>query len=79
MKLRDLKRVRLDIDMQMLCLPRYINKRVNVRVEGSKGKEKQWKRKLHDFVIVMFQGEDRVISDIIYGFKTAREFKSNVV
>lgn len=35
MTLRDLKRVRLDSDVQMLCLPRYLNKQVNVLVEGS--------------------------------------------
>lgn len=30
MTLRDLKRIRLDTDIQMLCLPKYINKLVTV-------------------------------------------------
>ena len=48
-------------------------------MNSGKVKEKQWRKKLQDFVVVIFKGEDRIISDIVYGFKTARQFNPNVV
>ena len=48
-------------------------------MNSGKVKEKQWRKKLQDFVVVIFKGEDRIISDIVYGFKTARQFNASVV
>ena len=57
MTLRDLKRIRLDTDIQMLCLPKYINKLVTVQEENDDGKfvkVKKWKKELQEYIVVFY-------------------------
>jgi len=76
MTLRDLKRVRLDDDVQMLALPRYVTKKKQVKREdhGKLKKVTVHRRKLQDYLVLIYSNEDRILTDIVYAFKAARDF-----
>mmetsp|Transcript_15092 Transcript_15092/g.23335 ORF Transcript_15092/g.23335 Transcript_15092/m.23335 type:complete len:178 (-) Transcript_15092:1378-1911(-) len=79
--LKHLKRIRLGEDLQMLAIPRY-----NKKESKSTKKESAYRQvevnvteaTLKDFAIVVYKGEERVLSDIIYFFKEAKDFPPNI-
>lgn len=80
MTLRDLKRIRLDEDVQMLALPRYQVKQVKETMDqnGKFQKVKVDKKMLKDFVAVIYIGEDRLLTDMIYDFKAIRDYPQTI-
>lgn len=83
-KMRHLKRIRLDEEVQMLALPRYEKKMVKVKKIDPKVSNKRMievieeKIELVDFLAVVYKNEDKVLTDIVYQFKEHREYPPNI-
>lgn len=66
--LRHMKRIRIANDVQLLAIPRY--------------KETKGQKTLpepHDFLVFLYKSEERILSDIIYGYKDYKNYQNNIM
>mmetsp|Transcript_6355 Transcript_6355/g.10779 ORF Transcript_6355/g.10779 Transcript_6355/m.10779 type:complete len:301 (+) Transcript_6355:726-1628(+) len=81
--LRHLKRLRLDADVQLLALPRYRTRKFKVHEEDPRrpGRRITVEREesvLQEYLALVYKNEERVLSDVVYLFKEARDFPPNI-